>query len=231
MVDEPCPHSPNLIAITSSTSISAAASSRRMRAATSRSGRGGRLSTCSSRPPAGRRRPLRRRPRGVLRHRDGSRRNAEAVRATSSSTSSWGAVPHPDGRRAARAAAPAADAGVLLAPHGADRSRASPGSSKPCSTTSSGGPDSSDDAIRRQARGRRAGDHHDGPGRAAQEILARLPGHAALATSIRPGEPFPPECRRAIERAAGHDVIAERRPACAPISSPISSRRATRATS
>ena len=42
---------------------------------------------------------------------------------------------------------------------------------------------------------------------------AQLPGHAAAATSIKPGQPYPPECRRATERAAAlaHDVIAERR--------------------
>ena len=35
------------------------------------------------------------------------------------------------------------------------------------------------DAIRRQARGRRAGDHHDGLERGAATDPARLPGHAA----------------------------------------------------
>ncbi len=89
-------------------------------------------------------------------------------------------VPHPDGRRAARAAAPAADAGVLLAPHGADGVE----HHRPCRNharrhRAAGACVRCDDTIRRQARGRRAGDHHDGPERGAATNPARLPGHGA----------------------------------------------------
>ena len=65
----------------------------------------------------------------------------------------------------------------------------------------------------REARGRRACDHHDGTRRGAAEILLDYQDMMPVATATKPGQPYPPECQRAFKRRIdlAHEVIAERR--------------------
>ena len=69
------------------------------------------------------------------------------------------------------------------------------------------------DRIWRQARGRCAGYDHDGLERGAAEVLLDYQDMLPVATPIKPGHPYPPECQLATKRAVdlAHEVIAERR--------------------